>query len=81
MDKFVRRRGKYGENLQVESDDDQMRLHAYDYYSRGRPGELIIIGRPGSSSEDRCMIGVLTDERLRQASSGDMEKSRQVGKR
>lgn len=65
MEEFVRRRGKYGENLQVESNDDQMKLHAYDYYARGRPGELIIIGRPGSNSEDRCMIGVLTDEKLR----------------
>ena len=75
MEEFVRRRGKYGENLHVDSNGDDMRLYAYDYYARGRPGELIIIGRPGSSSEDRCMIGVLTDERLRQASPGDMEKS------
>ena len=81
MEEFVRRRGKYGENLQVESNDDQMRLHAYDYYARGRPGELIIIGRPGSSSEDRCMIGVLTDEKLRRQPSGAMEKSRQPSKR
>ena len=80
-EEFLRGRGKYGENLRREPDNDIQRLYAYDYYARGRPGELIIIGRRGSSSEDRCMIGVLTDERLRQASSGDMEKFRQVGKR
>ncbi len=65
MEEFVRGRGKYGENLRIKSNDDDMRLYAYDYYAQGRSGELIIIGRPGSSSEDRCMIGVLTDEKLR----------------
>ena len=75
-EEFVRHRGKYGENLQVESNGDQMRLYAYDYYARGRPGELIIIGRPGSSSEDKCMIGVLTDEKLQQQLSDDTERPR-----
>ena len=63
---FVRRRGKYGENLQYDANRDQIRLYAYDYYARGLPRELVIIGKPGSSSGDRCMIGVLTDEKLRQ---------------
>ncbi len=71
---FVRGRGKYGENLHADSNDDDMRLYAYDYYARGRPGELVIVGISGSSSEDGCMIGVLTDEKLRQQLSGDTEQ-------
>ena len=66
-EEFVMGRGKYGENLRHESGygDDENRLYAYDYYVRGQPGELVIIGRPGSASGDGCMIGVLTDETLR----------------
>ena len=59
-------RGKYGEPLQYSSDgvDDGMRLYGYDYYARGLPGETVILGWSGTSSEDRCMIGVLTNEGL-----------------
>lgn len=63
-EEFVRGRGKYGEDLRHDSGNDGMRLYAHDYYARGRPGELVIIGRSGTSSSDRCMIGVLTDEKL-----------------
>ena len=73
-EEFVRHRGKYGENLHADSNDDDMMLYAYDYYARGRPGELVILGISGSSSEDGCMIGVLTDEKLRQQLSGDTEQ-------
>ena len=66
--KFIQGRGKYGEDLQhgSSSDYDENWLIAYDYYVRGQPGELVIIGSPGSSYADRCMIGVLTDEKLHQ---------------
>lgn len=61
----MRRRGKYGKNLHVDSQDGiPVRLYAYDYYARGRPGKSVIVGRPGSTSDDRCMIGILTDEKL-----------------
>ena len=65
-EEFMLGRGRYGENLRTgpSSDYEGFRLIAYDYYVRGQPGELVILGRPGSTSSDRCMIGILTDEAL-----------------
>ena len=57
-------RGKYGEPLRHESNGDYHRVYGFDWYAVGQPGEIVIIGSSGSTSEDGCMVGVLTDGRL-----------------
>ena len=46
-----------------------MRLYGY-YYARGQSGEMIIPGRSGTSSRDRCLVGVLTNEPLQRSPHG-----------
>ena len=63
---YVDVRGKYGEDLRVDSYGiDRLELYAFDYYARGRPGELVVIGRPHNAATGPCLFGELTDERLR----------------
>ncbi|MDE2787070.1 MAG: hypothetical protein OXL37_10450 [Chloroflexota bacterium] len=65
--------GRHGEPMKIQGDYDAMRVYSFDYYAKGRPGDIVVLGKPGSSSEDSCMVGVLTEEGLPRLDSSTSE--------